>query len=465
MVLDYMYYGQITFHDDKLRGLITAANYLRMEELKTRCTGQVAVLLSPENVLSWLEVQDKLDIDQIKSQCTNIMVSHFTEISKQADFLDMTFAEIHEYFSNVLSSKPNHDGMLSSAMRWVNHDVENRKMHLEDLIHQTQLDKCSLQAVLDVMETYGPVIASNISVYNSLTKAVVQNLSKKGSSLSLTAEATAKPTLTLVAGHVDEELKRTCWSLNESKQFKEMCKITFAEFATDHSVCKIPMGFAIAGGQQSDLCIVYNISTKSWSNLQRLLRKRHGHSSICINSVIYVFGGFISGNESKSVDSLELDGGSWQKNPDLGIPVQYPQVASIKLKVYLLDAANTKQFFVFNTEKNIWNELAPVPVKGCNGVSMTSVNGKVYIAGSQFNVCAFYNTDSNTWCEVQGPSLEHFYGTMVFHENKLLLLGGRESDVIEEYSLEDDNWSVSSMKLPDKLWLFHGLVLDIPQED
>ena len=144
MVLDYIYYGTITFHDENLMGLIYTADFLLMGELKTRCVGQVVEHLSLENVLSWLQVGDDLNIVEMKSRCTEIMISHMFEISKQADFLSMTCDQIHKCVTNELPSNTDcHDDRLFAVMDWVNHDTKNRIMHFEHLIHPAQLAQCS----------------------------------------------------------------------------------------------------------------------------------------------------------------------------------------------------------------------------------------------------------------------------------------------------------------------------------
>ena len=135
-------------------------------------------------------------------------------------------------------------------------------------------------------------------------------------------------------------------------------------------------------------------------------------------------------------------------------------MAKIKTKVYLLDVVTTKQLFELDTEENMWSKLVKIPVDHCSTASMTTVYDKLCVAGGgPSRVCAFYHPAFNAWWIGQQPSLDHTQGTLVFHgwSSKLLslLLGGRQTDAIEEYSLMDETWSVSSMKLPDKLSHFY----------
>ena len=446
IVIDYIYYGTITFHDDKLMGLIYAADYLLMDELKRRCVAQVLSLLSPENVLSWLEVGVRLNIDEIKSQCKEMMISHMPEISDQADFLNMSYATIHDLFSYELPSDTAYDdARLFAVMQWVRHDTNNRIMHLEHLIHPAQLAKCSKQGIYAFSYFY-EVSPKKVGMFS----ADYQQNIRKITDSALRDIMMPPDKFIIVGGHLElQKVNRTCWELDkiESRQVTEMTEVPYDELSSYHSVCESFYGFIITGGENSDLCIEYNSGSKSWSMLKRMRRKRHGHGSICIRGVLYVFGGLTAGKVTKSVECLVLDhwmsARYWQNNTDLPIPVQYPKVANIKKKVYVLDATSTtKQLFEFDTEKNTWRELAPIPVDNCSTASMATVYDTLCVAGGgPSRVCAFYKPAINTWWEGQQPSLDHTHGALVFHDNKLFLLGGRQTDAIEEYSLKDNTWS------------------------
>ena len=128
------------------------------------------------------------------------------------------------------------------------------------------------------------------------------------------ASKSATKSVVAVLGFETTQMRRACWNLNESNQFVEMCNIAL-EIPLYHSACKVPEGFAITGGEGSDLCIAFNASKKVWSKLRSLLTKRQGHCSIYINGVLYVFGGLLSNDMIKSVNCLDFPGGTWRKWP------------------------------------------------------------------------------------------------------------------------------------------------------
>ena len=127
------------------------------------CLDEVPAVLTCANVISWMKLGDQLELPDLKSVCTLLMVRNFPEISKQLDFMGLSHAEIQDYFSNVLTLLAQDsrnvqklcDIVLRAAVSWVDHDAKNRVPHLEDLLQGIPLDICSHQGILDIMDEYG----------------------------------------------------------------------------------------------------------------------------------------------------------------------------------------------------------------------------------------------------------------------------------------------------------------------
>ena len=208
--------------------------------------------------------------------------------------------------------------------------------------------------------------------------------------------------------------------------------------------------------------------TKSWTKLKKLLRKRARHGSIYVNGVLYVLGGCISFNQyyskSDSVDCLVDE--TWQCGPNVPIAVEYPQVANINDKVYLLDRESNK-LLQLSTDINVWNRCASYSGYSVATASMISVNDQLFLVGGFQRICAWYTPSTDTWCMSHAPEQVHYNGALVHNDNTILLLGGwdcRCKDAGVECS-ENGTWSVSNIKMPQSLQCHHAFVLNIPHED
>ena len=466
ILLDYMYSGQVTFHTDQLEGVIAACNYLQMTELQTMCVAEVPSTLKPDNAISWMQLGNQLDITNFKAKCEEIIAGHLREISSHHDFLAMTHAEVKDCLSGVSRSETAHndDEVLTAAMTWVNQDTEDRLTHLENLLKEIQLENCSYTAVHDIMKTYKTPIVASTGVYELLIDALHQIKTKEFEKLSPKSKSKMKEMLVIVGGDVGSQVSRVCWYLDSSNQIVELCKIPYDNLACKHSVCATPLGFSITGGENSDLCIIYNAVAKSWIRLQNLRAKRHSHASICISGVQFVFGGKIYGQDSKSVDCLNLKDGQWQNGPELPEALCRPIAAQIKGIIYLLDCWSPIQLLKLDPESKTWVRLALPPDDDYSVAAVTSTNNQLCVAGGTPRHCVWYNPATNSWCKGQQPLKVHWWGSLVHHDNKIIHLGGQIDD-IEELSIETGTWSVSSIKLPVKLQRHQGLVLDIPLQE
>ena len=93
---------------------------------------------------------------------------------------------------------------------------------------------------------------------------------------------------------------------------------------------------------------------------------------------------------------------------------------------------------------------------------MTSGRGRLFAAGGQFKICAWYTPGTNTWCMGENTLWSHMYGSLAYIDDKLMLLGGsydRDTDAVEEYDIKADEWSVYSYKMPRRLYNHQALTL------
>ena len=279
--------------------------------------------------------------------------------------------------------------------------------------------------------------------------------------------ATLAETVVVVGGQEREgEESRACWQI-KSNQMEHLTDIP-ADTPTDSlelyypSVCKVPQGFVITGGNNSSLCFMYTAATKSWVRLQDLMEPRGYHGTICVKNVLYVLGG--TDENSHTVHSMEMQLGIWQHEPDMPLGIMFPKVSEIDDIIYVLDSERSKGLFQLNAD-NEWNDCEPLPIEDeSSTVSMTAAHGKLFVAGGENFVCAWYQPDTDTWCTGQRPLLQHEHGALVLYSNKLLLLGGSHehgTDEVEEYDIEADKWTVCQYKMPRKLSNHHAVTLDM----
>ena len=450
LIVEYMYCGTVSFHKDQLQDMVSACNYLQMTQLQEMNIAEIPETMDTKNVLSWLKTSAEIELQCIVDKCKKVLADHFEQISKQAEFLHLKFADLQDCLDVMDDIGVSNDDTLSAVMNWANHDVDERCVHLENLLEQIFLDACSMKNIIFVMNRYADLITKNNNVYKLLTHAIKQIAEEED------PNQVQRKTLVIVGG-VDQTLtcNQLCWQLKSQKTERKM---SFPDLCPLASVCKTKTGFIFSGGKNSKECFSVNFNAIRYQELPDMLTERWGHGSLCIKDVLYVFGGCENDDESNTwcenddksntVAYLGIESRQWTQGPFLPFPVRYPKVANLDDSVYLFDQ-NTNRLLHMNVDRKWWHGRAQLPGRKCDGVSMTAGVGMLFVAGGQ-HICAWYKPLSDTWCTGKQPLREHYYGAVTYYEGKFLLGGGSKhrTDEIEEYDVEKDSWGICSFKMP-----------------
>ena len=98
--------------------LLAASDYLQMLELKEICLDEVPGILEPANAIEWWKEARKLNYDDVKVRCEEIIANDFYQVSQQTDFLKLDFDEV-ERITNICRANVGKDEVLYSIAGWV----------------------------------------------------------------------------------------------------------------------------------------------------------------------------------------------------------------------------------------------------------------------------------------------------------------------------------------------------------
>jgi hypothetical protein len=427
LIVDYMYTGSIFFHHDQLQDLLRASHYLEIQELIDVCLAHVVDVLDYRNVIAWMKTGQELDLSQVGLLCTNVLIAKFAQVSCEPSFFNLNVEEVVKYLGDAtVSGVVESDKILHAAMQWISHDPDKRKDHLERVLLQLRLENCSLHTLLETQDNFADLIAGNVNVLSSFTRAVRHVTSRqsvpgalrplteaKANILSVVANTAQHIALQINATHKKLQLKHKtmakalearpsnrqlaivggsicnggqlelqvntkCWVTNEQKEFTELDDFSIGELSGNHSICESDEGFIITGGEDSDLCAKYVIKTRTWKKLANMLKKRAFHASICKKDTLMVFGGEIEPEEkgSDSVDYLVLNKTLWEEGPSLLFAILFPKITAINNNIYVLDP-DSQGFLHFDPENMEWSRRECFPGQCDRAASMSSANGQV----------------------------------------------------------------------------------------
>ena len=445
LLMEYMYNGEANIPPALLLPTTEASDYLQLVELRDRCLRLAPDAVNADNAISWHRLADVLNIDELKSKCLELLSTSLSDVCKGSEFLELSFSEVSTCISGARKTGADSDDLLEATTTWVAHQHQARQDHIIDMLEKLDLIRCSVECLAMEMDDHKELLCAQPAALGKLTKSLLQISTQASGNIRMKKNKN----IIIISGQKGHDAPQNdCWNLDKSMNFVDLCKLAFS--FPWHSVCQIPGGFIVTGGESNNLCAMFVLSTKSWKHLEPLPAPRDRHGSIFMKGRIYLFGGKVSGSQSSTVISLDLDGGKWNQEPDIPIAVGWLEVACMVSSIFLFDIVS-KQLLQLDMMTKAWSTKAKPPQQDYKGACMTSVNGQLLICGSYGKTFAQYNPSTDIWATGNGPTLAHYFGALVHHDQKVYLIGGYQEDHVEEYDLNAKAWSVCDVKLPKKV--------------
>ena len=456
-VIDYAYTGTCTVSEDQLMNLIKAAHYLQMSKLVKLSETKIATVLNPSNCFSWLHIAEKLQLNTVMPEIQNMMWASNKDVISAEEFKEANITDLKQYVIDAQESGIHNDDLLHVVLEWVNHDTVNRSMHMQELFEMVPFYKCSEQFILRIMTNYSELLSSQANIFKLMLSDVLTNqLSKK----------LGKGTTFIILGGVSysNTPNTHSWMLEDDK-ILPFCQLSEDfEIKPFHSVCQIPGGMMISGGNSTNECIVFLALEKQWVKQEPMPIARHSHSSCFNTGKVFMVGGTVRYELTHTMDYLDMKSNTWSHGPDIPQVHYFPKVVSLNKVLFVL-LSTTCEMYQLDTDKMSWSLKAPLP-QASFGCSLAASGGRIFAAGGDNNINYMYMPTTNAWCCLTGPTLTERHGSLICHQHKLYLFGGCKRDQhltdIEKYDITADKWSLTKWKLPIPLWLHGAFIVDTP---
>ena len=455
-IIDYAYNGTCSFSQDHLMDLVEAAHYLQMSKLLKMCEEQISSVLQPANCIPWLQLADKLHLTTTMLKVQKMMQTSFKDIIMTTDFKQLEKQELLQYLIDMHECGTCSDDVLSGALQWIHHDVQNRQTHLEDLFCVVEISKCSDSFLAKMMDNYAELLDKQQNMYKLILSEVLRKSKDEGRAIII------------MGGQSCSGVPNTvCWMMqnDETTKYSEPDNDTILQ--SGHSVCQIPGGFMVTGGSNSDLCVIFVLAMKMWVRQQSLLAIRSEHGSCFSNSKVFLIGGMDStGFKTSSVDFMDMAKKTWHTGPPFPLKdALLKTVALLKSTVFVLNSMNS-DFYKLDEDMMSWLTQAPLPTHSY-GCSLAASGDKIFAAGGDGNINYMYTPTADVWCRLTGPSLQERQGALICYQQKLYLFPGckRKKDQIdvEEYDISADRWSPTKLKMPVPIWKYSAFLVNVPE--
>ncbi|VDN01091.1 unnamed protein product [Thelazia callipaeda] len=138
-LVDYLYSGQLLISVRNVQNLLTAASLLQLICVRDACSRFLLEQLDPSNCLGIEQFAITHSCTQLAHSATTFVQQHFSQLVKYDEFLALSKDEVIRIISLDQLTTTGEDKVYEAVVRWVMHDLENRKSAFPEILSHVRL--------------------------------------------------------------------------------------------------------------------------------------------------------------------------------------------------------------------------------------------------------------------------------------------------------------------------------------
>ncbi|XP_004697717.1 kelch-like protein 38 [Echinops telfairi] len=474
----YVYTGEVSITAERVHPLMEAAAMLQYPKLFEACSSYLQSQLTPSNCLGMLRLSEIFSCETLKEKARQMALRYFPEVASSADLKELCALELRDYLADD-GLCGEEEKVFEALMVWVNHDLETRKWHLQELLKQVRL-----QYIHPAF--FAHFITSNALLQTSpACRAILEAAKRHIFSLYGPGAPDLKPLchvpprnsyqdfLILLGGRKDsQQTTRDVLLYNsQSGQWQDLAKLPTRLYKASavplHRSIYVLGGMAVRAGKSllSPNVYIFSLKLNQWRLGEPMLVARYSHRSTVHQNFIFSIGGL--GDRQEVMSSMErFDSicNVWERMASMPVGVLHPAVAVKDQRLYLFGGEDVLQnpvrlIQVYHISRNTWFKMETRMIKNVCAPAVV-LGGQIVIVGGYTRRVLAYDPQSNTFVKCADLKDRRMHHGATVLGSKLYVTGGRrltpdcsieDSDSFDCYDPETDSWT-SQGQLPHKLF-------------
>ena len=410
ILIDYIYTGHIDIDNENVMDLLSAADYLELEEVKKFCFEFLISILAPDTWYAILTAADLYRNEPLKCCVNQYLTFNLDQIIKSNDFESLSKEDVLSLFDSLDRFKIKESSIYQAFIAWTKADEGDRKMKLSDLLQWIKFDRLSAEFCDEVISKED-LILQNVECLKFLCQAFSRKLldAKRHGQIISFGGTHSKLVLSVYSCCREEELL-TFPNMPGCDQFGYRKSLKLNDFV-----------FSIGGtedGLGNGSVEVWKINLKGhhkqWQQMASLNEGRGSSGAAVFGGKLVVAGGHMFCHSFNALKSVE----------------------------------------VYSDESNDWNEISPMN-EARYGTSLVNCDGSLYAVGG---VVHHWHCESNVerlsgleseWKYVKAMQARRIWHAAVSCNGCVYALGGKNRadkklKSVEKYDPLVDEWSYVS---------------------
>ena len=153
-LVEFAYSGRIEITTENVQDLLEGADFFGAEFVQKSCVDFLKAALDEKVCLDILQLAERYSIEDLRSAAKRYVLDHFREVSQEEEFLDLPLLYMTEILredqlcvalNGIIPTMAERERfVLETVFRYVEHDLENRKAKVPELLACVRLPCLSL---------------------------------------------------------------------------------------------------------------------------------------------------------------------------------------------------------------------------------------------------------------------------------------------------------------------------------
>ena len=454
-IIDFIYTGKIVIDGENVMDMLSAADYLFVDEVKQYCFEFLASVLNTENCFEILSKAQLYENYSLESDAYAYINDNFANIIEANTFNDLPVKDVISCLKNIDRKKISELLVYQTIINWTKHDESSRKNDFDKLFQLLKLDKLPHDFFMTVV-VQEKLIKENLVCLSSVMEAMIffqknEKIKENGAKIFclggvkdpsgaflvqdfLARDEIKIPSLPIkVSSHASTCFNKTVYCLDGKDRTNEFNVIT-------NKVWQIRL----------------DLKPLKWEQIVSLNENRWFTDAVVYQDTLVVVGG---GNGHKVLSSGECFVkliNQWQAIPNLNCARFGHQLVVCDKYLYALGGWNTSTLSSVESLSSLVNkwqygEPMKTPRKSFAAVNYQNciyvIGGKTQERNDALSTTEKYNPIEGRWTFVCKLNFARFSHTASVVQNKIFVVGGcnatgKAVKEIECYDTITNKWSV-----------------------
>ena len=364
-LLKYMYTGEVEINEANARSLVSAADFLLIQSLKTIGCEFLESIICPGNCFELRDFAEKYNCDQLKATATTFIVNNFAAASESEGFKIVDYKVLFDLISRDELVVCREEQVYEAVISWVRHDLQTRKEYFEDLFAELRLVSISKHYLTETVEKED-LVGESFQCTKLLLKAMKSFAVYEFEGLKKPRKVLEKHVNAIVLCGGNRSRDVVCFQPEENK----WSGLTESSIARDEhavTVCdNVLFAFGTNQTENSQIVEQFNVCSNTWSLITNLPQPRCALAAVTSSEQIFILGGRTHHiGATNNVMRYDPSINKWFYETPMNSSRAGLCALSVGGLIYALGGINVKGEFLNTVEKydprtTIWTEIPPM---------------------------------------------------------------------------------------------------------